>query len=157
LYIQLFNYLSTLKLIQVQKTGFKNIDNFDPRECINGRVSRAQRIISNVFRKHIKPFGITSSQLSMLFVLSKRGVTSQRELSEILYLEKSSVSRNKRRLVSQGWVQNEGLNLMMTKKGLSFVEEVIPEWEKAMLEIKDTLGQDGQKGLGTVLSNLTLK
>ena len=141
----------------MQKTGFKNIDNFDPRQCINGRVSRAQRIISNVFRKYIKPFGITSSQLSMLFVLTKRGVVSQRDLSNILYLEKSSVSRNKRRLVSQGWVQNEGLNLTMTKKGFMFIDKVIPEWEKAMLEIKETLGEDGQNGLSTVLSNLTLK
>ena len=141
----------------MQKTGYKNIDNFDPRECINGRVSRAQRIISGVFRKYIKSFGITSSQLSMLFVLSKRGVISQRELSEILYLEKSSVSRNKRRLVSQGWIQNEGLNLMLTKEGLTFLDEIIPEWDKAMLEIKATLGEDGQSGLSSVLSNLTLK
>jgi predicted transcriptional regulator len=140
----------------MQKTGFKNVDNCDPKLCINGKVSRAKRIVNGVFRKHLKEFGITSSQLSMLFVVSKRGKISQSELGNILYLEKSSVSRNKRRLVSQGWVENEGLNLIMAKDGLMLLDKIIPAWDKAMDEIKDKLGEDGQNGLNVMLSQLTL-
>ncbi|MFT6716142.1 MAG: DNA-binding MarR family transcriptional regulator [Saprospiraceae bacterium] len=139
----------------MQKTGFKDVDNCNPSLCINGKISRAQRIVAGVFRKYLKEFGITSSQLSVLFVLSKRGKTSQNELVNILYLEKSSVSRNKRRLVSQGWVENEDLNLMITKKGLVFLNKIIPSWDKAMEEIKLRLGNDGQVGLDSVLSQLT--
>jgi DNA-binding MarR family transcriptional regulator len=125
----------------MQKTGFKNVDNCDPRLCINGKISRAKRIVNGVFRKRLKPFGITSSQLSMLFILSKKGKTSQRELADMLYLEKSSVSRNKRRLVTQGWVENEGLNLIIAKKGLSLLDQIIPAWDEAMDEIKLKLGK----------------
>jgi len=141
--------------MKIEKTAFKNLENFDPRSCINGRIARSQRIISKVFRKHIKPFGITSSQLSMLFVLSKRGETSQNEIGNILYLEKSTVSRNKRRMVSQGWIENTGLTLTITEEGLSLVDEIIPEWKKAMAEIKEQLRKDGEKGLETIITNLT--
>jgi DNA-binding MarR family transcriptional regulator len=139
----------------MEKRAFKNLENFDPRSCINGRIAKSQRIISGVFRQHIKPFGITSSQLSMLFVLSKRGASTQNEISNILYLEKSTVSRNKRRMVSQGWVENQGLNLTITKTGLSLVNDIIPEWKKAMTEIKEKLGKAGEIGLETVITNLT--
>lgn len=141
----------------MQKTGFKNVDNCDPRMCINSKISRSQRIISGIFRKHLKDFGITSSQLSMLFVLSKKGSTSQQELADILYLEKSSVSRNKLRMLKEGLLEKQGLNLNISKAGLTLLNQVIPCWDKAMKEAKTKLASEGLKALDSVVNQLIKK
>lgn len=53
---------------------FENLKNFNPSECISGKVMRLNRITANVFRKYLMPFNITDSQLSILFVLTKKAV-----------------------------------------------------------------------------------
>ena len=138
----------------MNKTGYQNIDSCDPRTCINSKIGRSQRIINSIFRKHVRQFGITSSQLSILFVLSKRGKCTGKELANILYLEKSSVSRNKRRMLEQELLESEGLHILITNKGLELLEKVIPSWEKAMEETKKKLGNLGEESLNTIVSQL---
>jgi len=138
----------------MNKTGYQNIDSCDPRTCINSKIGRSQRIINSIFRKHVRQFGITSSQLSILFVLSKRGKCTGKELANILYLEKSSVSRNKRRMLEQEFLESEGSHILITNKGLELLEKVIPSWEKAMEETKKKLGNLGEESLNTIVSQL---
>ena len=138
----------------MNKTGYTNVDSCDPRTCINSKIERSQRIINSIFRKHVSQFGITSSQLSILFILSKRGKCTGKELANILYLEKSSVSRNKRRMLQQELLESEGLHLLITSKGLELLEKVIPGWEKAMVETKEKLGSLGEESLNTLVNQL---
>lgn len=135
-------------------TSYKNVENCDPRSCINSKIAKSQRIINSIFRKHLKAFGITSSQLSMLFILSKKGSTSQQELADILYLEKSSVSRNKLRMLKQGLLEKNGLNLNISQAGLKLLNEVIPSWNKAMDEAKVKLTKNGLDALDSVVNQL---
>ncbi len=136
--------------------SFKNIESFNPSTCISGKVMRLNRITGNIFRKYLSPFGITDSQTSIMFVLSKHedGLI-QNQIATIVQLEKSSLSRNLKRLIDQGYVQkNDSSKIVITHEGKKLIEQVIPEWQKAMDEIRSYIGQDGEEALSTLLNNL---
>lgn len=136
--------------------SFKNIESFNPSTCISGKVMRLNRITGNIFRKYLSPFGITDSQTSIMFVLSKHedGLI-QNQIATIVQLEKSSLSRNLKRLIDQGYIQkNDSSKIVITQEGKQLIEQIIPEWQKAMDEIRSYIGQDGEEALSTLLNNL---
>jgi len=135
---------------------FNNIAQFNPRECISGKVKRLNRLTANIFRKYLSPFGITDSQLTLLFILSKKGKCNQKEMTEITCLEKSSLNRNLNRLVDKNYISKQDFPLLqLTQEGKVFVENIIPEWEKAMTEIKQLITEDGVNGINTALENIS--
>ncbi|NQY31457.1 MAG: MarR family transcriptional regulator [Flavobacteriaceae bacterium] len=135
---------------------FKNIEQFNPRECISGKIMRINRITANIFRKHLAPFKVTDSQLTLLFVLTKAGGLTQKQLSDFVYLEKSSLNRNLKRLVDKEYLSRNNFPIIeITHQGKIFVEEIIPEWEKAMTEIRAVIGEDGEQSISKVLTLLS--
>jgi len=137
---------------------YKKVESCDPRQCIALKIMKSHRIINSIFRKHFKPFGLTNSQMSMLFILSKRGKTTQTVLSNDLCLEKSTISRNLQRLFKDGAVSRAAFpTIEITDKGLALLESIIPHWEKAMEESKMKLGEEGLDALNIVLTTLTKK
>lgn len=117
---------------------------------------RLNRITGNIFRKYLSPFGITDSLTSIMFVLSKHedGLI-QNQIATIVQLEKSSLSRNLKRLIDQGYIEkNDSSKIVITLNGKKLIEQVIPEWQKAMDEIRSYIGQDGEEALSTLLNNL---
>ncbi len=150
LYTQLFSYICIMHT--------NNIDNFDPKTCISGKVMRLNRMTGNIFRKYISPFGVTNSQVSLLFILSKNDGLTQKELSDFSKLEKSSVNRNLKRLFEQSYLTRSSFpSIKITEKGKQLVNSIIPEWNKAMTEMRTLLGDDGEEALNLVLSKLNSK
>ncbi len=133
----------------------ENLEGFDPTLCISGKMSRVHRFTANIFRKYLHPFGITNSQLSLLFILSKMDGLTQKELTQISVLEKSSINRNLKRLFDHNLATRKDFPIItITQEGKTFVNKVIPEWEKAMAEIKELLGEEGEKALQLLHSKL---
>ena len=119
---------------------------------------RISRITANVFRKHLSPFNITGSQLSILFVLSKKDGLTQKQLSDFSQLEKSSLNRNLTRLLERNYLTRIDFPIIrITNEGKKIVEEIIPEWKKAMHEIEKILGNTGEEALDIVLNKLLNK
>ena len=138
------------------ETGFTNIDQCDPRQCYSSQIMKTHRIITGIYRKHLKQFDLTNSQLSIMFILSKKGITTQTELSDMLYLEKSSVSRNMKRLFDKTYVSRANFpQLEITKQGLTILNDVVPFWKAAQSETNDILGEEGKNALGIILNQLT--
>lgn len=130
---------------------FKNIENTDPQTCISGKVNQIHRQTGNIFRKYLSPFNITSSQLSVLFVLSKHEGLNQKEITTILQIEKSSLNRNLKRLFERKYLSKKEFPIIkISYKGKVVLEKLIPEWEKAMQEIKILLGTEGEQALNVV-------
>ena len=134
---------------------FENIHAFNPSTCISGKVGRLNRLTATVFRKYLKPFYITSSQLSILFVLVKREGLTQKKLSDIVLLEKSSLNRNLNRLFAKNYLSKADFPIIkITYEGKVFVNKIIPEWENAMKEIREIIDEDGEAALNIVLAKL---
>jgi len=135
---------------------YPNIDNFNPSTCISGKMMKCNRIIANVFRKHLAPFHITDSQLSILFIITKANDTNQKKISDILYLEKSTVNRNLKRLLDNNYIMyTEGSYLSITDPGKVFLEELIPHWNTAMKELKLLLSNEGVNSLDFLSKQLS--
>lgn len=138
------------------KVKFPNLDACNPSICFSGRMMRMDRIISKIFRKHLASFGLTNSQLSILFITSKKGIVTQQELADMLYLEKSSISRNMKRLLDAAFIKKINTRqLEMTVKGKKHLEQLIPKWEDAMQEVNDVLGDDGQTAFNILYTKIT--
>lgn len=140
-----------------EKKSYPNLENCNPKECIARKILKSSRIITGIFRKHLLPFQITYSQTSILFLVAKKGVVTQSFLAEALYLEKSTVSRNMRRLFEQGYlIKEKNKNIIITEQGKSLLEDIVPEWEKAMAEARNILKEEGETALNIVLQQLTI-
>lgn len=134
----------------------KILDKFNPRECIASKIQKSNRIINNVFRKHLKQLNLSNSQVSILFVLSKKKTITQKGLSELLHLEKSTVNRNIERLIKKEFlIQNQFNKIEITQKGLAIVKKTIPVWQNAMQEATDKLGKNGLNALNNLIQTLT--
>ena len=134
-----------------------NIENqFDPTSCISGKIMRINRATANIFRKYLRPYDITDSQLSILFILTKKGTATQKKIATIGRYEKSTLNRNLKRLLEKNYLTREHFpQIEITEEGRNFVTQIIPEWEKAMQEIRKILGEDGEEALNTVLAKIT--
>lgn len=116
---------------------------------------RCNRIIANIFRKHLQESGITDSQLSILFYLSKSKNVTQKEISQFLIMEKSTVNRNIKRLLNKEYINsNIHSALNTTSKGNEALENIIPLWNKAMYEAEKALGKEGLSSLNIMQSKL---
>jgi DNA-binding MarR family transcriptional regulator len=130
---------------------------FDVTQCIGNRLRCLSRIVDNEFRKMLKDFDITESQLSIIFALSKLGKTEQGEIGETLFLERSTVSRNIKLLENRGVVSRTASyrpEIEMTKQGEVLLKQILPIWEALMNNLCDTLGEEGLLGLKTLEQKL---
>ena len=117
----------------------------NPDVCISRRLKTFNRVVEKIYRNHLNPFDLTSSQLSILFVVGKKGQVAQSEVGKILLLERSTVSRDLTRLVKRKLIDKLGTEirpmLKLTEAGKGLVDAVIPSWEKAHIEASELLGQ----------------
>jgi DNA-binding MarR family transcriptional regulator len=89
-------------------------------------------------------------------VVSKMENVHQSKIAKMLALEKSSVSRNVKRLLSTGLITTqESKELKATNKGKQLMEQLIPAWENAKKEVDEILGEDGQQALELLKRKLT--
>ncbi len=115
-------------------------------DCIGSKLRKLSRIVDNEYRKNLASFNITESQLSMLMILSKLKSIEQGKIGNYLSLERSTISRNVKKLVKNGWVKRSEAyqpKICLTSAGESLLKEVLPSWEKTMDNIKSRIGQRG--------------
>lgn len=140
------------------KEKYPNLTRINPKTCISGRIMQCNRIVANIFRKHLIQHDITDSQLSILFVIGKTNGVNQKSISDFLFLEKSTVNRNLKRLLDKDYIKVENkFDYKPTQLGHRFLEKVIPSWENAMSEISNLLGENGIESLDIIHNILTHK
>ena len=87
--------------------------------------------------------------MNILVVVAKYGEATPGEVGEWLHMEKSTVSRNSRRLVSNGWLElvpearGRGHRLRLTPEGTEVLDTGLPLWEQAQRKAKSMLGDSG--------------
>lgn len=124
-----------------------HFDRVSPQSCINGKLRKLQRIVNAVYQPALTPFGLRGSMLSILFVIGKQKRINQKTLSEILFLDPSTMSRDMKKLQEKGWVlfdrgdDQRNSVLSLSRKGYQLLEEVSPVWQKIHEKVGNLLGQ----------------
>lgn len=111
------------------------------------------RAIAGSYDAALRPLGLTSGQLTILAVLTKAGPMPQARLGEMLVIEKSTLSRNIRRMVEAGLVVEDDAGtprrrvLSVSREGRRTLAKAYPVWERAQTRAIEELGQGADQAI----------
>lgn len=124
--------------------------------CLATRVRQLSRIVTRVYDDAMRPLGITASQYTLLAQLAARDGITAVEIGHELDIEKSTLSRNLKRLLALGHLTMDppagrrGRGLHLTPKGRTILKEAYPIWQDAQRRATAVMGTESR----TVLDGL---
>ena len=116
------------------------------QECIGVRVRMLNRIVTRMYDEMLRPHDLKFSQMNILTIIALRGPISPAQISRILAIEKSTLSRNERLMTENKWIERlpgEGGNtyvLALTPHGRRLYKKAAPAWQKAQEKLTELLG-----------------
>jgi DNA-binding MarR family transcriptional regulator len=140
------------------RTG-KQVDRI-AASCIAVRLRLLNRVVTNLYDEALRPLGLKVSQMNVLVVAAKLGVARPAQVSELLHLDLSTLSRNVDRMMAKGWLEavpEEDARtqpFQLTEKGRKLLERAVPAWEKAQQQAAELLGDEGVDLLTKTASKL---
>jgi DNA-binding MarR family transcriptional regulator len=115
-------------------------------ECLSVRVRRLGRVITRIYDAALAPHGISAAQLNLLSAIAASGGARAVDLARVLEAEKSTLSRDLKRMEQIGWVRarraagDAGRLVTLTPAGSRLLLEVREVWEKAQAAAEEELG-----------------
>jgi DNA-binding MarR family transcriptional regulator len=130
------------------------------RECIAARVRLINRVISAVYDEALRPFRLRISQANILAAVAYMSTARPTEITRILRIEKSTVSRDVELMKQKGWLESDPpaggryQTVRLTAEGAKLLRTIRPSWEKAQAEAKLLIGDDGESALRQIASRM---
>jgi DNA-binding MarR family transcriptional regulator len=121
----------------------------DFTRCMVSNSRKAARAITRRYDAYARPFGITSTQFSLLGAILASGDRTCTEIAEERGFERTTLLRNIDRLEKLGLVSSRpaehgnGRICALTENGHELVRQMLPGWRKAQAEIREELGAEG--------------
>ena len=125
--------------------------------CLATRVRQLSRIVTRVYDDAMRPLGITASQYTLLAQLASRDGITAVEIGHELDIEKSTLSRNLKRLLALGHIimdppaGRRGRGLHLTPKGQAVLKDAYPIWQAAQGRAVGIMGEDSRAVLDGLL------
>ena len=108
--------------------------------CVWSKVTILQRLLSAFYADAFRSFGLTNEQVSLLFILSRVTITTQKELCMMTGLEKSTISRNLVLLLDRKLVQSPDgdrhVAWKLTPAGKKLLGKIYPHWMEKQAAVK---------------------
>lgn len=127
--------------------------------CLATRIRQLSRIVTRLYDDVLRPLGITASQYTLLAQLAARDGITAVEIGHELDIEKSTLSRNLKRLLALGHIVMDppagrrGRGLHLTPKGQNVLMEAFPIWKDAQERSVSILGEDTRVILDDLLNH----
>jgi DNA-binding MarR family transcriptional regulator len=127
-------------------------------QCIATRVRQLSRIVTRVYDDAMRPLGITASQFTLLTQLAQQDAITAVEIGFTLDIEKSTLSRNLKRLLALGLIVMDppagrrGRGLHLTVKGQEVIKHAYPVWQDAQRKAAGVMGPDSRGTLDALLN-----
>ncbi len=131
--------------------------------CIAVRLRLLNRVVTNLYDEALRPLGLRVSQMNVLVVAAKLGVARPAQVSELLHLDISTLSRNVDRMMAKDWLEAvpeqdaRTQPFRLTDQGQRLLERAIPAWEKAQEQAAELLGEPGVALLDEAAKRLGLR
>lgn len=122
-------------------------------KCYSTTLCRATNSLTTFYDDALQELGISTKQYSLLRNLSRLGEASTVELADFVNLERSTVTRNLKPLLSNGWVFDMAVKgsrshrYAVTKAGEEKLDETVIFWQKAQDDIAGALGEERMASL----------
>jgi DNA-binding MarR family transcriptional regulator len=131
------------------------------RECLGRPLRMLHRAVSAVYDDALREHGVGIAQLNLIVAVDRLGDRATPSLlSQVLMLEKSSVSREVDRLVERKWMTRssraDGRSqlLELTVQGRRLIDAALPSWEEAQARVRALLGDAGAEQLLSMAERL---
>lgn len=125
--------------------------------CLATRVRQLSRIITRVYDDALRPLGITASQFTLLTQLAQQDGITAVEIGFTLDIEKSTLSRNLKRLLALGLIimdppaGRRGRGLHLTAHGQAVLKDAYPVWQSAQNRAIAVMGHESRSTLDGLL------
>lgn len=126
--------------------------------CLATRVRQLSRIVTRVYDDAMRPLGITASQFTLLTQLANQDGITAVEIGFTLDIEKSTLSRNLKRLLALGLITMDppagrrGRGLHLTPKGQAVLKDAYPVWSEAQRRATAVMGPESKGSLDALLA-----
>lgn len=130
------------------------------RECIASRLRMVNRAVSRLYDRALRQYGVGISQLNILVAVSQFGQARQQDVCRTLFMERSTASRDVKRMLANGWLdvtvgQDARTSILkVSPKGKKLLEKVIPAWNSAQQQAITLFGKDQVASLDRIVSAL---
>src|SRR5438270_10013844 len=130
------------------------------KTCIAVRLRLLNRVVTSFYDDALRPLGLKVSQLNILIVTAKLGLARPVQVSKILQLDTSTLSRNVERMRAHGWLEvvpDEDARTQpfrLTSPGRRLIDKAVPAWEEAQRQASELLGDDGMALLNKATTKL---
>jgi DNA-binding MarR family transcriptional regulator len=117
--------------------GSDPIDFTACRQCVCAAARRTSRALTRAFEKAMRGSGLRGAQFSLLATLVQTGPLPTTRLADLLGLERTTLTRNLRPLVRDGFVRiDEGADrrvrkVAITPLGVEAARRAFPFWRQA--------------------------
>lgn len=106
------------------------------------RVRRLSRGVTRIYDEELRPFGVNVAQLNLLVALGSAVGLRASELSVVLDIEKSTLSRTLGRLLDQGLiVADDAQRFELSPEGGKLLRAARPAWARAQRRTQQLLGK----------------
>ena len=126
--------------------------------CLNFSMRKANRALNKIYDRHLQGCGLKGGQFSILRVIDFYKQTTNTELQERMLIDQSTLSRNLKPLVRDGYIsvsQGDDLRvklLALSPEGKRLFAEATEHWQRAQKEVKQKLGKEETKKLFAITS-----
>jgi DNA-binding MarR family transcriptional regulator len=147
----------TLERKPAESASIADIAEMTAGSCVATRVRQLSRIVTRVYDDAMRPLGITASQYSLLAQLAARDAITAVEIGHELDIEKSTLSRNLKRLLALGHINMDppagrrGRGLHLTGKGQTVLKDAFPIWQDAQKRTVSAMGAESRNMLDSLL------
>ena len=131
------------------------------RHCLLTRTRQIARVLTALYDEALRPLGISSSQLSLLVLISEYGPLSRAALGRKNHHDRTTLTRNLQPLIAHGWVSDgqpggDGRSraLSVTQAGRALLQTAGPAWSSAQERAASVLGADGASALISIAADL---
>ncbi|MDR0550068.1 MAG: MarR family winged helix-turn-helix transcriptional regulator [Deltaproteobacteria bacterium] len=124
--------------------------------CYCRKLRRLTAAVKKRYDQILAPALVTASQYGLLLNISHLGTATTRELATLAELERSTLARNLRPLLSQGLIADDRPSgardhrLTLTDKGQKTLALAKRLWNQAQEELTERLGPEGLAALETL-------
>ena len=129
--------------------------------CVGLNLRRAARVVTRKFEDALRPFALTSFQMSLLKALTDHPGAPQSALAKGFGMDISTMNRNVQPMVKRGLVvitpdkEDQRIKrMMLTEEGAALFWKALPVWAEVQRHFLERIGASGWPDMKATLNSL---
>ena len=143
--------------------AFQMVKPMDTINCTCFNIRKAARAVTQLFDEAFKPSGLNATQFTLLAAISATEPITITKLSQVLVMDRTTLTRNLNPLQKNGWVEvtpgedKRTKTVSLTRSGKPVLSKAMVAWKAMQNHVVKTLGKGSWEELLENLSHTIKK